>query len=178
MRKALVVIDYQNDFVADDGKLTCGKMAQEIEGNIRQLIKEMKSTGGDVVFTFDTHDNFYSERESKSFPPHCIAGTDGWELFGQVASYANVGRKRFKNTFALPANQVRILLDSYDRIYLCGVATNICVLQNAIALYNMSASEGYDTNFIVVENACASFDATEHQRAIAYMRDVLGFKVI
>ena len=55
MRKALIVIDYQNDFVADDGKLTCGKMAQEIEDNVCQLIEEMNSTGGDVVFTFDSH---------------------------------------------------------------------------------------------------------------------------
>lgn len=31
MRKALIVIDYQNDFVANDGKLTCGEMAQKIE---------------------------------------------------------------------------------------------------------------------------------------------------
>ena len=179
MRKALIVIDYQNDFVADNGKLTCGKMAQEIEDNICQLIKEMNSTGGDVVFTFDTHDGFYNEtKESENFPPHCIKGTDGWEPFGRVANYVRTGRRMFKNTFALPADQAGFLLDSYDELYLCGVATNVCVLQNAIVFYNMSTSDGYDTNFTVVENACASFDATEHEHSIAYMRDVLGFEVI
>lgn len=31
MKKALIVIDYTYDFVADNGKLTCGKPGQAIE---------------------------------------------------------------------------------------------------------------------------------------------------
>lgn len=31
MKKALIVIDYTNDFVATDGKLTCGVPGQAIE---------------------------------------------------------------------------------------------------------------------------------------------------
>ena len=31
MTKALLIIDYTNDFVSDKGALTCGKTAQELE---------------------------------------------------------------------------------------------------------------------------------------------------
>lgn len=31
MSKALIVIDYTNDFIADDGALTCGEPGQAIE---------------------------------------------------------------------------------------------------------------------------------------------------
>ncbi len=35
--KALLVIDYTVDFVADDGALTCGEPGQAIEGLLRKL---------------------------------------------------------------------------------------------------------------------------------------------
>lgn len=38
--KALILIDYCNDFIADNGKLTIGKRVQEIEGSISDLAKE------------------------------------------------------------------------------------------------------------------------------------------
>ena len=37
MTKALLIIDYTNDFVADNGALTCGKPAQELEDYLVQL---------------------------------------------------------------------------------------------------------------------------------------------
>ena len=32
MTKALLIIDYTNDFIADDGALTCGKPGQAEDG--------------------------------------------------------------------------------------------------------------------------------------------------
>lgn len=40
MTKALLIIDYTNDFVADDGSLTCGKPAQAIEDYLLSLAND------------------------------------------------------------------------------------------------------------------------------------------
>ncbi|MFM1582092.1 hypothetical protein ABGF48_07850 [Helcococcus bovis] len=53
MAKALILIDYCNDFIADNGKLTIGKRVQEIEGSITDLAKESYKRG-DYVFSFLT----------------------------------------------------------------------------------------------------------------------------
>ena len=53
MKRLLLVIDYQNDFVADDGALTCGKMAQDIEDNILAAIDLYEKDT--IYFTKDTH---------------------------------------------------------------------------------------------------------------------------
>ena len=50
MTKALLVIDYTNDFVAPDGKLTCGEPGQAIEGKITELIESFV-VDGQYVFS-------------------------------------------------------------------------------------------------------------------------------
>ena len=69
MTKALLIIDYTNDFIADDGALTCGKPGQAIEGHILELADEFYQNGDYVIFPTDghTHDKF--SPEYKLFPP-------------------------------------------------------------------------------------------------------------
>lgn len=84
-KKALIVIDYTYDFVATDGKLTCGIAGQAIEQNISSLIEQYVQQGEVVVFANDLHvENDPYHPESKLFPPHNIEGTRGRELFGKV----------------------------------------------------------------------------------------------
>ena len=55
MKKALLVIDYTNDFVAENGALTCGAAGQAIEARITALAKEYAEAGEYVVFAVDLH---------------------------------------------------------------------------------------------------------------------------
>ena len=76
MKKALIIIDYNNDFVADNGKLTCGQPAQEIDDNIARVINEFGENGDFIFNTCDKHtENDNYNPESKMFPAHCISGT-------------------------------------------------------------------------------------------------------
>src|SRR5690625_6783687 len=84
MKRALINIDYTYDFVAVDGKLTCGKPGQDIEAQIVSLTKEFIKAGDFVAFGIDAHeeeDTYHPE--SALFPPHNIRGTSGKELYGQ-----------------------------------------------------------------------------------------------
>ena len=55
MAKALLVIDYSKDFVADDGALTCGKPAQAIDQRITELCKQFLQNKDWVIFPMDAH---------------------------------------------------------------------------------------------------------------------------
>lgn len=97
MKRVLVVVDYQNDFV--NGALGF-EGADKIDSGIAKLFKEYATAEDGVVFcTFDTHDkNYLNTQEGKKLPvEHCIKGTEGWELFGETSKEFNdyVFKKRF-----------------------------------------------------------------------------------
>ena len=81
MRKTLIVVDMQKDFI--DGALG-SKEAQAIVLNVKKKIEEYKTRGDEIIFTRDTHfGNYLETNEGKHLPvPHCIKGTTGWEIPG------------------------------------------------------------------------------------------------
>ena len=86
-KEALVVVDYQNDFV--DGTLGFAG-AETLEDGICAEIERVRKAGGDVLFTFDTHaasaDEYLQTPEGKALPvPHCLSGSAGHALYGKVA---------------------------------------------------------------------------------------------
>ena len=76
MKQALIVVDYQNDFV--DGALGFPK-AKELEEPICQKIEQARKEGAEVIFTFDTHGGDYlSTQEGRKLPvPHCMKNSGG-----------------------------------------------------------------------------------------------------
>ena len=58
MKRLLVVVDFQNDFVS--GSLGFDK-AKALEDHIVNLIKEYHMNGDEIVYTMDTHTQNYLE---------------------------------------------------------------------------------------------------------------------
>ena len=132
MKKLLIVIDYQNDFVI--GSLGFPK-AESLEYRIAEKIKKYRDNGDEIIFTFDTHDDHYlSTQEGQHLPvKHCIEGTDGWKLYGSIAALQEKGDKNFKKTSFGSSELFHYLCSSsYESIEFVGVVTNICVISNAI----------------------------------------------
>ena len=79
MRNILIVVDMQKDFVT--GALA-SKDAQAILPDIKAKIREYDRAGKEIIFTRDTHGEDYMQtNEGKHLPvPHCIKGTDGWQI--------------------------------------------------------------------------------------------------
>ena len=84
MKKALLIIDYTNDFIADNGSLTCGKPAQALEDYLIELANKFYDNGDYVIFPTDGHTGDTFSPEYKLFPPHNIVGTPGQELYGKL----------------------------------------------------------------------------------------------
>lgn len=90
MKKLLIVVDYQKDFV--NGSLGF-KEAEYLDEYLASLIDQYHQNKDDVIFTFDTHQNNYLEtQEGKNLPiEHCIKNSDGWKLYGKV----NTAKKEY-----------------------------------------------------------------------------------
>ena len=138
MKKALVVVDYQNDFV--DGAL--GFLASEnIADKIYSLVARAMADKDFIVFTKDTHyDNYMETREGRFLPvPHCIKGTAGHRLYGRLADFEDVVTDNTvileKETFGSD-KLCEVIEEAFngepDVIEFCGVVTNICVLSNVV----------------------------------------------
>ena len=68
--EALLIIDYTNDFVADDGALTCGQAAQTLDEHITQLADDFLKAGKWVYLPTDVHQqNDPYHPESLLYPP-------------------------------------------------------------------------------------------------------------
>ena len=135
MRKVLVVVDMQKDFV--DGSLG-SKEAQE---TISFATRKIKAFDGDIFVTLDTHTSEYmNTAEGRKLPvPHCIKGTDGWGLNGDIKEvlcgkqYTEVEKNTF-GSIDLPALIKKAVGEEEFNIELIGLCTDICVVSNALLL--------------------------------------------
>gem|GEM_PF-85232 len=168
MKKILVVVDYQNDFV--NGALGF-KKAETIEGVILQKIAEYRDNGHDVAFTFDTHsEDYLSTQEGVNLPvKHCIKGTAGWELYGKVKDNCIETDKRFEKTAFGSLELVRYLEEKkYDSVELIGLVSNICVLSNAV----LAKAALPEALVIVDASAVASYDDKLNNAALDVMESI------
>lgn len=160
----LFVIDYQKDFV--DGALGFPG-AEKLDAAIAARVREYGP--GRVWFTQDTHTpDYLSTREGKFLPViHCVRGTPGWENYGQTAAaLAEVGAVGIeKPSFGMDAGDPAVLAAlpaQADRIELCGLVSNICVVSNAVVLQSR-----YPQARIVVDaRLTASFDPALHEKTL------------
>ena len=142
MKRLLIVVDYQNDFV--DGALGFDG-AELLDGRIARKIDEYREAGDDIAFTFDTHHKDYLEtQEGRKLPvPHCLEGSQGHALYGQVATKQQDHDEVFlKPTFGSSALFERLVsrqavadglgTQPFASIELVGLVSSMCVLSNAV----------------------------------------------
>jgi nicotinamidase/pyrazinamidase len=134
MRKILIVVDMQKDFI--DGSLG----TPEAEAIVEPVIAKIKTYAPeDVYATRDTHPKNYLEtREGHHLPvAHCIAGTPGWQLHPKVAELIPADHVIDKPTFGslnLMNAMVVARAQGEIEIELVGLCTDICVVSNALLI--------------------------------------------
>lgn len=166
--KALVVVDYQNDFV--NGSLGF-EGAELLEPIIVGKIEEYRKKGGRIIFTFDTHGEDYLETaEGRKLPvKHCIDGTAGHDLYGKVAECLwEDDIVITKGTFG--SLELANLLKNmkFEEVELCGLVTDICVVSNAV----IAKAALPESRIVVDSRACASFDKSAHEAALKVLKSV------
>lgn len=178
MNKALIIVDYSNDFVSDEGALTAGAVAQELDSSIAGLFEDFIENDQYVVIANDLHeenDRFHPETEL--FPPHHLKASPGREIYGltgqtyqKYSDHPNVyyTDKRRYSAFVGTEVDLRLRERGIQEVWIAGVVTNICVLHTAISAYNL----GY--KITVPQSAVASFDQQAHDWALDHIGSHLG----
>ncbi len=167
MKKILVVVDIQKDFV--DGALG----TPEAVAIIDNAVSKIEGFEGKIYVTFDTHfENYMETAEGKKLPvPHCIKGTDGWKLNDKIsAALFNKGCTAVeKLTFGsvdLPKLISEEVGDEDFSVELIGLCTDICVVSNALIL-----KANFPEKEIIVDSACCAGVTSEtHDAALTTMK--------
>lgn len=172
MKKILVVVDMQNDFV--DGALGTA----EAQAIVPRVAEKIKSYEQDCVYaTRDTHQDDYMEtQEGKNLPvPHCIKGTKGWETAPAVAAVMQQAVWVDKPSFGSPA-LAHLLASRLQKecdgdpagmeIELVGLCTDICVVSNALLLKAAMP----EVKISVDASCCAGVTAESHEAALTTMQ--------
>lgn len=165
MKKCLIVVDYQQDFVT--GSLGFAG-AEALDERLAARIADYRAEGGDVIFTMDTHgEDYLASQEGKKLPvPHCIAGTWGHAFHGAVGQAKRDGDRIFlKGTFGSDELYAFLRENPYDQIELAGVVTNICVIANAV----LAKTAQPETEIVVDAALTASNDKNLHEAALKVM---------
>lgn len=173
MKKLLVVVDFQNDFV--DGSLGFPE-AKQLEQPICQKIAAYRSEGAKVAFTFDTHGADYLEtQEGRLLPvPHCAKGTHGWNLYGKIARMREAGDPCFeKPAFGSPELAHYAMENGFEQVELCGLVSNICIISNAILL-----KAALPEAEVVVDGACTACADPEMNRKALDVMEGLQIRVL
>ncbi|EOL43720.1 cysteine hydrolase family protein [Enterococcus caccae] len=180
--KALISIDYTNDFVATDGALTTGDAGQAIEQSLVAVTKMFTENKDFVVYAVDRHEqNDPYHPENALFPAHNLADTIGRKLYGNLAKVYEDSReqanvywldKRHYSAFSGTDLDIRLRERKISEVHLVGVCTDICVLHTAVDAYNL----GY--KIVIHKNSVASFDPVGHEWALTHFKQTLGAEIV
>ena len=166
MRKILVVIDMQNDFI--DAALGT-KEAVAIVDAVKEKI--MSYPAADVIATMDTHgENYMETQEGQNLPVmHCIKGTDGWQIQPDIAELLKEATIYEKPTFGSIklAEDLKALAEKEEiELELVGLCTDICVVSNALLLKAAMP----EVRISVDSSCCAGVTPEKHLAALETMR--------
>ena len=170
----LIVVDMQNDFVS--GALGTPE-ARAVVPAVAGRLAEAAARGEEILFTRDTHgEDYLDTQEGRNLPvPHCVRGTEGWEIVPQLAEYT-AGRTPIDKP-AFGSRYLGAILKAQDedlrkqgkpgveRVTLIGLCTDICVISNALLV------KAFLPEAVVAVDAacCAGVTPQSHQNALAAM---------
>ena len=163
MKKLLIVVDMQEDFIS--GALG----TQEAQAIVPAVAEKIANFDGDVVYTRDTHtEQYLNTAEGKKLPVvHCVKDTPGWQIHPEVLKAGNGKTVTIidKPTFGSVELGDFAVAGNYDSIELVGLCTDICVISNALCL----KARLWETPISVWKDCCAGVTPASHENALSAM---------
>lgn len=177
MKKLLIVIDAQNDFI------TGALRNEEAIKTLPNLIKLIEEHNGTIIATRDTHYidtneehiGYNDSLEGKLLPvQHCITNTNGWQIEENVLKVLNSKNEGWqqkfhiinKKSFGYDHWREELKFYNFDEIVIAGYCTDICVVSNTLILRALYPN----IPITVVSNACAGVTPEKHNAALETMR--------
>ena len=171
MAKALLIIDFQNDFTSGG--------ALEVPGGdeIAEPVKRLTGEFDRVFATRDWHppDHASFETEGGPWPVHCVQGTHGAELHPamreiEVEAIVDVGVERDDEGYSgFEKSKLADLLHErgIEEVAVVGLATDYCVRASAID----ACREGFKTTVVTDAIRAVDVNPGDGERALEDMKE-------
>ena len=173
MPNLVLVIDMVKGFLEPGHNLYCGDDAREIIPKVHSLLRHEQSLGSQVLFVSDHHDP--DDLEFQIFPVHCVKGTEEPDVIPELAEFVtgdNVVPKNRYSGFFNTDLALRMENINPDKVIICGVCTDICVMHTA------SDARNRDYAVEVPADCVATFDPGAHAWALSHLQKILGAAVV
>ncbi len=160
-KTVLVMIDMVNGFVKK-GALQSQRIASIVPEVVKLSYKCEELSIKKLVFA-DCHNK--DSREFKSFPPHCVEGTNEKEVIEELKSIGGYKliEKNSTNGFIEPSFQKWLKEnETIDTFIVVGDCTDICVLQFVLSLKTHFNRLNQDSRIIVPMNGVNTYDHDTH----------------
>ncbi len=126
-KTAVVVVDMQNDFVKEGGRLVV-PAARETVPHIQALLDRARTAGARVVYTQDTH--FEGDLEWRIWPEHCRHGTWGWRIIEELEPRQDeivCQKNRYDGFYGTWLEHFLSRVWQVEHLVIVGTVSNICV---------------------------------------------------
>ena len=159
--KLLLIVDVIKGFLEKGNmSFTDGKdVVSPIENLVKEFIKN-----DDMIVTFrDEHNE--DSLEFKSYPVHCVKGSEEVDLVDKLAAYSDHYidiPKNSTNGVNTKKFQKVLLENEFSEVVV--VCSDICVLQSVLSLVTQFYQYDIDTKVTVVKDAVETFDSEDHKR--------------
>ncbi len=179
-RTALLVVDMQNDFCADDGYVAGIGLdtaaCRAIVDRLDPFIAWARGSGVAVLWTWANYDEalvppslLRKKRAASIVRECCVPGTAGYEPFGVApADGEPVFVKHCYSAFTNPDLERHLREAGIETLIFAGVQTNVCIESTLRDAFNA----GFNT--VVVEDCVASHTPPLHAATLANVRALFG----
>ncbi|MCL2704609.1 MAG: bifunctional nicotinamidase/pyrazinamidase [Spirochaetaceae bacterium] len=173
IKKALIIVDMQNDF-CPGGSLAV-KEGDKIVSVINQYIKQFKDEDEVIVFTRDWHpaDHCSFKEYGGMWPSHCVAETKGAKFHQDIyvpeksfiVSKADTASKDAYSGFEATLLDSQLKKLNIEEVWVCGLATDYCVASTVMDALKL----GYKVKILSDAIAAVDVSAGDGEKAIAKM---------
>jgi len=181
-KKALIVVDYQNDF-CPGGALAVPEGDQVVD-TINGLVDEFTKSGNVIVYTKDYHPSdhvsFKINHPEGIWPPHCVQNTPGAEFHPGLKVAGPTFYKAFlshQDSYSgfgghIEANPEAQSLEDYlkeqgvEEVTVVGLALDYCVKSTAIDAHKL----GFDTNVVLEGTKAVNVNPGDDKKAVEELK--------
>ena len=173
MPNVVLVIDMVKGFLEPGHNLYCGDESRDIIPRVHDLLTREQAASSEILFISDHHDP--DDLEFEMFPVHCVKGTEEPNVIPELAEFVTetnvIPKNRYSGFFNTPLESL-LAASAPEKIIICGVCTDICVMHTA------SDARNRDYAVEVPSDCVASFKQDAHEWALSHLKNILGATVL
>ena len=170
-RIAVLVVDMQYDFVAEDAPVKC-RNAEKIIEPIGKLLNTARKKGVPIIYFKEVHRPKWIDLgiEKEKEPLHCLEGTKGAEIVKELipkdGDYV-ITKRRYSGFYGTDLDILLRCL-KIDTLVVTGVATNLCVRATC------EEAKFRDYHIVVPQECVAGTSIESHECTLSDIQNFYG----